>query len=197
MDFAHLHVHTHFSLLDGLSKIDDLVLRAKELGLKALAITDHGNMYGAVEFYEKCKKVGIKPIIGCELYVAPRSLHQKEGNIDSKNYHLTALCKNEVGYKNLIKLVSISHIEGFYYKPRIDKEVLKKYKDEIVFMSGCLKGEIAQHLANGNFEAAEESLKEYIDILGKDDFYLELQHHPNHHSQIKANEGLKKLAEKY
>ncbi len=197
MEFAHLHVHTHFSLLDGLSKIDDLVLRAKELNLPALAITDHGNMYGAVEFYEKCKKADIKPIIGCELYVAPRSLHQKEGQIDSRSYHLTALCKNANGYKNLIKLVSVSHIDGFYYKPRIDKEVLKKYKDDVVFMSGCLKGEIASHIANGNMELAEESLKEYVDILGKDDFYLELQHHPNHQIQVKVNATLKELAQKY
>ncbi len=197
MDFAHLHVHTHFSLLDGLSKIDDLVLRAKELELKALAITDHGNMYGAVEFYEKCKKAGIKPIIGCELYVAPRNLNQKEGNIDSKNYHLIALCKNANGYKNLIKLVSISHVDGFYYKPRIDKEILKQYKDDIVFLSGCLKGEIANHIANSNIEMAEEILKKYVDILGTEDFYLELQHHPNHQSQIKVNAGLKQLADKY
>jgi DNA polymerase-3 subunit alpha len=197
MDFAHLHVHTHFSLLDGLSKIDDLVLRAKELELPALAITDHGNMYGAVEFYEKCKKAGIKPIIGCELYVAPRRLDQKEGQIDSKNYHLTALCKNTNGYKNLIKLVSIASIDGFYYKPRIDKEILKQYKDGIVFMSGCLKGEIANHLQNGSMEMAEEALKEYVDILGKEDFYLELQHHPNHKSQLRVNEELKRLADKY
>ncbi len=197
MDFAHLHVHTHFSLLDGLSKIDDLILRAKELDLKALAITDHGNMYGAVEFYEKCKKAGIKPIIGCELYVAPRSLHQKEGQIDSRNYHLIALCKNANGYKNLIKLVSIAGIDGFYYKPRIDKEILRQYKDDIVFLSGCLKGEVASHIASNNMELAEETLKEYIDILGYEDFYLELQHHPNHKVQLKVNEGLKELAKKY
>ncbi len=197
MDFAHLHVHTHFSLLDGLSKIDDLVLRAKELELPAIAITDHGNMYGAVEFYEKCKKAGIKPIIGCELYVAPRRLDQKEGQIDSKNYHLTALCKNANGYKNLIQLVSISGLDGFYYKPRIDKEILKKYKDDIVFLSGCLKGEIAQALINSGMEVAEEKLKEYVDILGKEDFYLELQHHPNYATQLKVNEGLRELGKKY
>lgn len=197
MDFAHLHVHTHFSLLDGLSKIDDLILRAKELGIPALAITDHGNMYGAVEFYEKCKKAGIKPIIGCELYMAPRRLDQKEGQIDAKNYHLVALCKNANGYKNLIQLVSLASIDGFYYKPRIDKEILKKYKDDIVFLSGCLKGEIPFHLANGDKESAEESLKEYIDILGKEDFYLELQYHPNHKSQLKVNQELEELAKKY
>ena len=197
MDFVHLHVHTHFSLLDGLSKIDDLILRVKELGMTSVAITDHGNMYGAVEFYEKCKKADIKPIIGCELYVAPRRRDQKEGKTDAKNYHLIALCKNAIGYKNLCKLVSIASLEGFYYKPRIDKEILNQYKEGIVFLSGCMKGEIAQAIVNKGMDLAEEKVKEYVDILGTDDFYLELQHHPNSKSQLKVNECLRELGKKY
>ena len=197
MKFTHLHVHTHFSLLDGLSKIDNLILRAKEYGMTSLAITDHGNMYGVIDFYDKCKKHGVKPIIGCELYVAKRKLDQKESHVDGRSYHLTALIKNDIGYKNLIKLVSIAHLEGFYYKPRIDKEVLKNHKEGIVFLSGCLKGEIASHIYNGNMEEAEKSLNEYVEILGKEDFYLELQHHPNHEGQKKVNDGLRVLAKKY
>ena len=126
-DFVHLHIHSEFSLLDGANRIKDLPIRAKELGMDAIAITDHGNMFGAIDFYKACKKEGIKPIIGCEVYVAPRSRHDKEANIDNKYYHLILLAKNIDGYKNLSKLVSIGYTEGYYYKPRIDLEVLEKY----------------------------------------------------------------------
>ncbi|UKI23860.1 MAG: PHP domain-containing protein [Anaerotruncus sp.] len=124
--FTHLHLHTEFSLLDGACRIEQLVLRAKELGMQSLAITDHGNMYGAVDFYKACKKHGIKPIIGCEVYVAPRTRFDKEKALDKEYNHLILLCKNEIGYKNLIKLVSLSYTEGYYYKPRIDRDILEK-----------------------------------------------------------------------
>ncbi len=197
MKFTHLHVHTHYSLLDGLSKIPELLQRTKELGMDSLAITDHGNMYGAVEFYNKAKELGIKPIIGCELYVAPRRLVDKEPHLDNRLFHLTALVKNETGYKNLIKLVSISHLEGFYYKPRIDKEVLAKYHEGIIFLSGCQKGEIAQAILDKSDNEVRRVLKSYLDIIPQDDFYLELQHHPESEDQKRINQSLLLLAKEF
>lgn len=141
-DFVHLHVHSEFSLLDGANRIKDLPVRAKELGMKAIAITDHGVMYGAIDFYKACKKEGIKPIIGCEVYVAPRSRFDKDGQIDKEYNHLILLAKDNKGYKNLSKLVSIGFLDGYYYKPRIDLEVLEKYHEGLIALSACLAGSV-------------------------------------------------------
>lgn len=173
----HLHTHTEFSLLDGLSKIPKLVKAAKELGMESLAITDHGSMYGAIEFYKACIDAGIKPIIGCELYVAPRSHLSKEGKADTEPYHLTVLAKNYQGYLNLMKLVSISHLEGFYYKPRVDKELLKKYHEGLICLSGCPAGEFIRNLKAGDFSKGEAVAREYLEIFGEGNYYLELQNH--------------------
>ena len=192
-NFVHLHVHTEYSLLDGANRIKDLVARVKELGMKAVAITDHGVMYGAVEFYKECKKNGIKPIIGCEAYVAPRTRFDKEPNIDDRLGHLILLAKNNVGYKNLIKLVSLSFTEGFYYKPRIDMDILRKYSEGLICSSACLAGFINRALLADDFEGAKKIANEYVEIFGKDDFYIELQHN-GIREQTLANQRLIKLA---
>ncbi|MFA4999373.1 MAG: DNA polymerase III subunit alpha [Parcubacteria group bacterium] len=176
MKFVHLHVHSHYSLLDGLSKIDDLLERAKELGMDAIALTDHGNIYGAVEFFKKAQKIGIKPIIGCELYVARESRFSKNPKVDSLRYHLTVLAKNEVGYKNLTKLISYAHLEGFYYKPRVDRELLERYHEGLVCLSGCFKGEIPYLIQMGRTNDALETAR-YFKNLFADDYYLEIQEH--------------------
>lgn len=194
MKFVHLHVHTHYSLLDGLAKIDDLIKRAKELGLDSLAITDHGNLYGAIEFYKKCKKENIKPIIGVEIYLAPRSINDRTPKIDSKSYHLILLAKNYEGYKNLINLVTIAHLEGFYYKPRIDKNLLREYNSGLICLSGCLAGEITRTLLQGGIEKAKEKVFEYLDIFGKENFYLEIGNHPGIPESKKAFPMLIELA---
>ena len=142
MNFTHLHVHTEYSLLDGAIRIKDLVKKVKENGMEAVTITDHGNMFGAIELYKECKKEGIKPILGCEVYVAPRSRLEKQGKIDSEPNHLILLAMNNTGYKNLIKLVSLGYTEGFYYKPRIDMEILKKYNEGIIALSACIAGKL-------------------------------------------------------
>lgn len=179
MRFTHLHTHTHYSLLDGLSKIDDLVARTKELGMDSVAITDHGVMYGAIEFYQKAKKAGIKPIIGCELYIADNRFDKRPG-ADGKNYyHLIVLAANDVGYKNLMKLVTAGHLEGFYYKPRIDKNLLRDHAEGLIGLSACLGGEISRALNSNQNEKAERIAREYEGIFGKGNFYLELQRHPN------------------
>jgi len=195
MYFAHLHVHSHYSLLDGMSKIDELLDLTKKMGLDALALTDHGVLYGAIEFYTKAKERGIKPIIGCEVYLAPRSRNDKVAKVDAKFYHLILLVKNQTGYHNLIKLVTIGELEGFYYKPRVDKETLRKYSEGLIALSGCLRGEIPQALLAKNFAKAKELVKEYQDIFGKENFYLELQDHPELEEQNKTNEDLLKLSE--
>ncbi len=195
MYFTHLHVHSHYSLLDGLSKIDELLDLAKKMGLDALALTDHGVLYGAIEFYTKAKEKGIKPIIGCEVYLAPRALTDKTPKVDTKFYHLILLAKNQIGYHNLIKLVTIGELEGFYYKPRVDKAVLKKYSQGLIALSACLRGEISQVLSSGDWDRAQNLVAEYQDIFGKDNFYLELQDHPELPEQNKINELLLKLSE--
>ncbi len=192
-DFVHLHVHTEYSLLDGANRIKDLVARVKELGMKAIAITDHGVMYGAIEFYKECKKQGIKPIIGCEVYIAPRTRFDKEPNIDERPGHLVLLAKDNEGYKNLTKLVSIAFTEGFYYKPRIDMDVLKKYSKGLIASSACLAGFINRALLADDFEKAKKIAQDYIEIFGKDDFYIELQHN-GIREQVIANQRLIKLA---
>ncbi|MFC1645383.1 DNA polymerase III subunit alpha [Patescibacteria group bacterium] len=191
MKFTHLHVHSHYSLLDGLAKIEDLVERAKELKMDSLALTDHGVMYGTVEFYVKAKEAGIKPILGCEMYVAPHGLENKNNTeADKTRNHLTLLVRNEKGYKNLMKLVSIAHLEGFYYKPRIDRQVLEKYSEGLIGLSGCFQGEVPQTVINKNVGAAKKIALEYERILGKGNFYMELQHLPALENQAIANEGM-------
>lgn len=176
MGFVHLHTHTEYSLLDGASRIEDLVLRCKELNMDAVAVTDHGVMYGAVEFYKAAHKHGIKPIIGCEVYVAPRNRFDKAGKADKEYAHLVLLCKNEEGYQNLIKLVSLAFTEGYYYKPRIDYELLEKYSKGLVCLSACLAGDIPQYLLNGNYDEAK-SLAQRLKNIFPDDFYIEIQDH--------------------
>ncbi len=174
--YTHLHLHTEYSLLDGACRIEEVVSRAKALGQTSLAITDHGVLYGAVAFYKECKKQGVKPIIGCEVYVAPRRRFDKIHGVDSDRYHLILLCKNETGYKNLTELVSKAWTEGFYTKPRIDRELLEKYHDGLVCLSGCLFGEVAQKILTRNMGDAFETAEFYKSIFG-DDYYLEVQNH--------------------
>lgn len=195
-DFVHLHNHSEFSLLDGLSKIKPMVERAKQLGMKALALTDHGNLYGALKFYLECRNQGIKPIIGAEMYVAKRSRFDKDVEHDSEYNHLILLAKNNTGYKNLIKLVSLSHLEGYYYKPRIDLELLKEYKEELICLSGCLNGYLSKELVQGEIESAEKKAIQLWEIFGENNFYLELQKHPKISEQDKLNEGLVLLSKK-
>jgi len=196
-NFVHLHVHTHYSLLDGLGKIPDLLEKAKEFGMDACAITDHGVMYGAIEFYREAKKRGIKPIIGVEAYIAPRSLHDKTPKIDANSYHLVLLAKDLVGYKNLIKLVTLSHLEGFYYKPRIDKNVLAKHSQGLIALTSCLHGEIPQYILGGNMVLAKQMVREYLEIFSRENFYLEVQHHPSLADQETVNKGMFALAEEF
>lgn len=192
--FVHLHIHSEFSLLDGANRIKDLPVRAKELGMDAMAITDHGVMYGAIDFYKACKKEGIKPIIGCEVYVAPRSRFDKEPNIDNRYNHLIILAKNNQGYKNLSKLVSLGFTEGYYYKPRIDLEILEKYHEGLIVLSGCLAGSVNQALLNGNYDKAEEIALWHKRVFGED-YYIEIQNN-GLKEQVLANQKLIELARK-
>ncbi|MFH1246163.1 MAG: DNA polymerase III subunit alpha [Candidatus Liptonbacteria bacterium] len=175
--FVHLHTHSHYSLLDGLSKIDGLVERVKALGMDSVAVTDHGALYGAVEFYKKAKKEGIKPILGVETYVAPRDRFSKENG--ERYYHLILLAENNTGWKNLIQLVTKAHLEGYYYKPRIDKDLLREHHEGLIALSACLGGEIGQTLLTGNIDEAELIAKEYEEIMGKGNYFLEIQKHPH------------------
>jgi DNA polymerase-3 subunit alpha len=197
MKFTHLHVHSHYSLLDGLPKIDELLDYVKELGMDSVALTDHGVLYGAVEFYKKAKQRGIKPIIGCEVYTAFERMNQKRPNVDDKKYHLILLVKNEEGYKNLVQLVTKAHLEGFYYKPRVDDKLLAKHSKGLIALSGCLAGRIPRLIQSKNFEQAEMLAQKYQDIFGKDNFYLEIQHHPNLPEQKTTNNELINISEKY
>ena len=191
--FTHLHLHTEFSLLDGACRIGQLVSRAKELGMQSLAITDHGNMYGAVDFYKACKKEGIKPIIGCEVYVAPRTRFDREKVLDKEYNHLILLCENETGYKNLIKLVSLSYTEGYYYKPRVDHNILEKYHEGLICLSACLAGEIPQFLLSRDYESAKNTALWYRDVFGADNYYLEIQDHGLDEQRI-VKEGIIRLS---
>ena len=178
MKFAHLHVHTEYSLLDGSGKIKEMVARTKELGMDSLAITDHGQMYGVIDFYRTCKAQGIRPILGCEVYVAPKSRFDRETNNSDERYnHLVLLAENNIGYQNLMKIVSLGYLEGFYYKPRIDYEVLEKYSQGIIALSACLAGVVSSNLRKGLYESAKKSALKLQEIFGKDNFYLELQDH--------------------
>ena len=193
-EFVHLHIHSEFSLLDGANRIKDIPVRAKELGMKAIAITDHGVMYGVIDFYKACKKEGIKPIIGCEVYVAPRSRFDKEPGVDKQYYHLILLAKNNQGYKNLSKLVSIGFTEGYYYKPRIDLEVLEKYHEGLIVLSGCLAGAVNRALLEGQTEKAEEIALWHKNVFGED-YYIEIQNN-GIREQVLANQKLIQLARK-
>jgi len=176
-EFVHLHTHTEYSLLDGACKLSALVSRAKELGMDALAITDHGVMYGAVDFYKECKKQEVKPIIGCEVYVAPRTRFDKQHRIDNSPHHLLLLCENDIGYQNLIKLVSKGFIDGFYSKPRIDRQLLEQYHEGLICLSGCLAGEVPRALSAGNYQRAKEAALWHQSIFGEGSYYLEIQDH--------------------
>lgn len=177
MAFTHLHLHTEYSLLDGACRIKDVIKEAKRLNQTSIAITDHGVMYGAVEFYKAAKEEGIKPIIGCECYVAARSRHNKVYALDSERHHLVLLCKNETGYKNLIEMVSKSWTEGFYTKPRIDHELLEKHNEGLIALSACLAGEVPSALLRGDYEAAKETALRYNSVFGKGNYYIEVQNH--------------------
>ena len=195
--FVHLHVHSHYSFLDGLAKIDQLVARAKKLGMDALAITDHGGLWGAVEFYKKAKAAGIKPIIGAELYVATRSRHDRDPQLDGRRFHLTVLAKNNTGYQNLVQLVTKSHLEGFYFKPRVDKELLRTYHEGLIALSGCLGGEIPRAIETDNAKRTDELVLEYLDIFGHGNFFFELGAHNNIPEQKKLNAKLIALGKKH
>ncbi|MEE9912574.1 MAG: DNA polymerase III subunit alpha [Deltaproteobacteria bacterium] len=193
-NFVHLHVHTQYSLLDGMIRLDDLFKKAKEYAMPAIAITDHGNMFGAIDFYKQAYANGIKPIIGCELYVAPRSRFDKTtSSIGEATRHLVVLVKNMQGYKNLMKLTSSAHIDGFYYRPRVDKELLKSCSEGLIASSACLHGEIASHIVRGNMDEARKSAREYRDIFGEDNFYLEIMENGIPEQKI-ANQGLIELS---
>lgn len=175
--FVHLHVHSHYSLLDGMNKIPNLVKTAKEFGMPALALTDHGNMHGAIEFYKTCKKHGVKPIIGMEAYVAKRSRFDKEPGIDNRRYHLTLLAKNNTGYRNLMKMSSLSFLEGYYYKPRIDKDLLRQYNEGIICLSGCPASEFVQLIKNGQPAEARKLIEFYIELFGREHVFIEIMRH--------------------
>jgi len=196
MKFTHLHVHSHYSLLDGLPKIDQLLDCATELKMDSLALTDHGNIYGAVEFYKKASERGIKPIIGSELYLALEKMTDKRPNIDDTRYHLVLLIKNKEGYRNLVKLITKAHLEGFYYKPRIDEELLAQYSEGLIGLSACLTGKIPKLILAKKIEEAERVALKYQEIFGKDNFYLEIQHHPNSPDQKIVNKALISISKK-
>ncbi len=189
-NFVHLHVHTAYSLLDGAARIDNLLDAVKNFGMSAIAITDHGTMYGTIDFYKAAKNRGIKPIIGCEVYLAPDSRHNRNFN-DTKYFHLVLLAENNIGYQNLIKLVSLASLEGFYYKPRVDKELLKKYHEGIIALSACVNGEIQRAIINGESSRAVELIYEYIEIFGQDNFFLEIQNHGLDDEKIVREEFIK------
>ena len=176
-DFVHLHVHTEYSLLDGAARISDLLDRCKELGMPGIAITDHGVMYGVVDFYKEAKKRDLKPVIGCEMYVAPHGMHDKESRSDGNYSHLVLLAKNQTGYKNLMKLSSIGFTEGFYYKPRVDYQTLAEHSEGLICLSACLAGEIPKLLEQGRYDDAVQTALRLNRIFGQDNFYLELQDH--------------------
>ena len=194
MEFTHLHVHTEYSLLDGSNKIKEYVARVKELGMDSAAITDHGVMYGVIDFYRAAREAGINPILGCEVYVAPGSRFDREvGSGDDRYYHLVLLAENNQGYSNLMKIVSKGFTEGFYYKPRVDYEVLETYHEGVIALSACLAGEVQRYLARGTYEEACRSARHYEQIFGKGNFFLELQDH-GIPTQKTVNQGLMRMS---
>ncbi len=194
--FTHLHVHSQYSILDGLPKIDQLLDYVKELGMSSVALTDHGVLYGAVEFYKEAKKRDIKPIIGSEIYVARNRMEDRRPNIDRKSYHMVLLVRNKKGYENLVKLITEAHLKGFYYKPRVDEELLEKYSSGLIALSACVQGKIPQFVLSNKNKEAEELVYRYKKLFGEDGFYLELQDHPNIEEQNTVNNKLIKLAKK-
>ena len=194
--FTHLHLHSHYSLLDGLPKIDEILNYVKELGMDSIALTDHGVLYGAVEFYKKAIEKGIKPIIGSEIYMAFEKMSQERPNIDDRRYHLILLVKNEEGYKNLVKILTAAHLEGFYYKPRIDEEFLEKHSQGLVCLSACLQGRIPKLILANKVDEAEKLALRYREIFGKENFYLEIQNHPHIEDQEKVNKVLVSISKK-
>ncbi len=196
MSFVHLHVHTEYSLLDGSNKIDECIARVKELGMDSCAITDHGVMYGVIDFYKAAKAAGIKPILGCEVYVAPGSRFDKEagGSGDDRYYHLVLLAENDLGYHNLMKIVSRGFTEGYYYKPRVDLELLREYHEGIIALSACLAGEVSKNILRGMYEEAKAAALRYLDIFGEGNFFLELQDHGLAEQQT-VNQALLRMSE--
>src|SRR5687767_15031450 len=192
--FVHLHVHTHYSLLDGACRVSDLVKRTKALGMDAVAITDHGCMFGVVEFFNECKKEGIKPILGMEAYIAPGDRRERSGTPGETAYHLLLLAKDLEGYRNLIKLSSLAYREGFYYKPRIDKEILREYSKGLIGTSSCLGGEVASSFLKRDMKHARAAAETYLDIFPQDHFYIEVQKHIKEQDQV--NPELADLANK-
>src|SRR3989338_2817096 len=186
--FVHLHTHSHYSLLHALPKIPEIVARAKKENMNAIALTDLGNLYGAIEFYKKCKEENIKPIFGIDAYVAIRGRNDKQAGIDNRRFNLVLLAENNTGYKNLLKLVTQSHLEGYYYKPRVDKELLRQYHEGLICLSGCPAGEFIRNLKAGDFSKGEAVAKEYSEIFGEGNYYLELQNH--FYKDILAKGGL-------
>jgi len=197
MSFVNLHQHSHYSLLDGFGSPKDIVLRAKELGYPAAALTDHGVTYGLIEFYQEAKAAGIKPILGCEMYVSPRTRFDKEAKTDVKPYHLTILAKDNAGYENLLTLVTKGHLEGFYYKPRIDYGLLKVYGKGLIALSGCITGHLPRLILSNDQDGIDALINQYLEIFGKEDFYLEVQDHPLNDNQETVNKELLKLSKKY
>lgn len=191
--FVHLHTHSHYSLLDGLAKIDDLLSEAKKYGMESLAITDHGNIYGAIEFYKKAKKAGIRPILGIEAYVAPESRLDREAKHDERYYHMILLCQNETGWKNLLQLITKANFEGYYYKPRIDKELMRQHHEGIIATSGCISGEVCRFLLKNRYAEAKKAALEYEEIFGKGNFFLEIGMHHNVPDVARAQEGLTRI----
>lgn len=193
-DFVHLHNHTEYSLLDGLQKTKNMVEYVKSLGMKALAITDHGNMYGTIKFYKACLEAGIKPIIGCEIYVAKRTLHDKDSVLDKDYNHLILLAENETGYKNLMKIVTIANLEGYYYKPRTDLALLEKYHEGLICLSACVNGYVSEPLMNGEDAIGEDRAIKLSRIFGENNFFLELQKHIDVGPQENVNKKLMALS---
>ena len=175
--FVHLHLHTEYSLLDGAVRMKELMKKAVEFGMPAVAVTDHGNLFGAIEFYQEATRAGVKPIIGCEAYLAPRSHKEKANSLREAAYHFTLLAQNDVGYRNLVKLISTAHLDGFHYRPRIDKELLAQHSAGLIGLSGCLAGEVNSAIQSNNIERAKQAAAEYRDILGAENFFMELHDH--------------------
>ncbi|MDD6283570.1 MAG: DNA polymerase III subunit alpha, partial [Oribacterium sp.] len=195
MSFTHLHTHTSFSLLDGSGKIPEMIARVKELGMDSLAITDHGVMYGVIDFYKEARKQGIRPILGCEIYLTPGSRFDRETSKgEDRYYHLVLLAENNTGYQNLMKIVSKGFVDGFYYKPRVDFDLLRQYHEGIIALSACLAGEVSRNLTRGLYDEAKKAALRYQEIFGPEHFYLELQDH-GYPEQKKVNAGMLRLHE--